>query len=1042
MVERVNDDDDDDDDDDGDDDTSESKNDETPGDHTDYSASSSRKLEEDNHDDDDDDDESVESGSDQAESSSPDASMTDIIPILDELHPLLDTDAPQPTRLSHVASGAVSESQQSDEESIESDEDAENGEGEEEEETDGGKEDESKSAIKWTEDDQKNLMDLGTLELERNQRLESLIARRRARRMMTEKNLIDLDVADLPYNVPPIATTRHNPFDLPDESYAAMGLPPIPGSAPSILQPRRNPFDIPYDPNEEKPDLKGDSFQQEFSMFNQKDSAFFRRHESFSLGPSAFGMSKHERHDINWKPIFTAERMASEGTSYSSFQRQSSEMSDSKVSSVPDTESVSSNDQDESKLIEKDLSQEAEIISNADHASGIAEHGSQPSGAKDFVDTEDNTLHHDEAEVVLGGVENPSEMEFYHDTSEVETLMNAGETQLRGEPNDDDSSSSRSSHSSVSEVIDNIPDEKMENKANMQNGDGHLAESRLSTQTSGEESRISAQSSGDESHFHNASSEVEDNQHVEPVYDSSPPAAEKLDSIPSVSSDSAMETFETALPPASVEMAANLSDKECKAHDERLEGDSSGLEETEAAPSEPHTVVKNEHHVPVNEISAIAPKVQDLDSSDSNYQMASEKLSTVHDKSVGGGSEPNEVTRFENANMPDSAALDLQHSRESHPTVHSEDDVLLSRSMEQGNIDVHQDFDQKMVSFTSDSQHEVDVKSPSIMESSRSSSDKLVAGPSSSGHDESEVESAQAVGTSNNDEFEELHDVTYQTPLNMSSAASEISETTEFNSPTGEVDLEVIRHEAVDKEYHTEAQEHLDSSAESYTSQATEESMNDMKEIDEGFLMELDTVGDFNVNKDGMPLHTNHMSKIMTYIDQEIPILEARSLEDINLAFKQLQEGVDIKEVILPSMIKDQLESEESKDNLETKSDLHVVEARSVEDINIALMQIQEGNREELTKPLDLNEGLVKVEADGAGSTQVGEFADVATSTEEGNRTPGDELESAPVSSSSKEVRNPEDKLENAPVTSSSKETKSHIRKSSSSSSSSSSDSD
>ncbi|KAJ0006884.1 hypothetical protein Pint_29805 [Pistacia integerrima] len=57
-------------------------------------------------------------------------------------------------------------------------------------------EDESKPAIKWTEVDQKNLMDLGTSELERNQCLEKLIARSRARknlRLMTEKNLIDLE---------------------------------------------------------------------------------------------------------------------------------------------------------------------------------------------------------------------------------------------------------------------------------------------------------------------------------------------------------------------------------------------------------------------------------------------------------------------------------------------------------------------------------------------------------------------------------------------------------------------------------------------------------------------------------------------------------------------------------------------------------------------------------------------------------------------------------------------------------------------------------
>ncbi|KAF2306812.1 hypothetical protein GH714_021632 [Hevea brasiliensis] len=136
------------------------------------------------------DEEASDSGSDGAESSSPDASMADIIPMLDELHPLLDEETPQPVRMSHDGSDAGSEcSNKSKESSIESEEDIENqpeeeddgdddNDNEEEEgEVQGGKEDESKSAIKWTEDDQKNLMDLGTSELERNQRLESLIVR-------------------------------------------------------------------------------------------------------------------------------------------------------------------------------------------------------------------------------------------------------------------------------------------------------------------------------------------------------------------------------------------------------------------------------------------------------------------------------------------------------------------------------------------------------------------------------------------------------------------------------------------------------------------------------------------------------------------------------------------------------------------------------------------------------------------------------------------------------------------------------------------------
>ncbi|KAJ6697167.1 hypothetical protein OIU85_003522 [Salix viminalis] len=219
----------------------------------DFSQESSWKCA--NHDDEEEDDEASDFGSDGVENSSPDASMADILPILDELHPLLDEEAPQPAHISHDGSDAGSEgSHKSDESSIVSEEDVENqadededGDDDNEEEAQGSKEDESKSAIKWTDDDQKNLLDLGTLELERNLRLESLIRRRRARRnmrLMVEKNLIDLDAADLPINVPSISTARQNPFDFPYDD--------VPGSAPSVLLPRQNPFDLPNDSNEEK----------------------------------------------------------------------------------------------------------------------------------------------------------------------------------------------------------------------------------------------------------------------------------------------------------------------------------------------------------------------------------------------------------------------------------------------------------------------------------------------------------------------------------------------------------------------------------------------------------------------------------------------------------------------------------------------------------------------------------------------------------------------------------------------------------------------
>lgn len=815
------------------------------------SPSSSWKQVENNSDEDD----SEDSGSDKAESSSPDASMADIIPMLDELHPLLDVEAPQPASLSRDGSNAASEkSQTSDDDSGESDEDIENrGEveedcfDEEEEEMEGGKEDESKSAIKWTEDDQKNLIDLGTLELERNRRLESLIARRMARRKIVEKNLIDLDSADIPCNVAPISV-RRNPFDFPDESFATMGLPPIPGSAPSILQPRRNPFDIPYDPNEEKPDLKRDSFQQEFTQFNQKDT-FFRRHESFSMGPSVLGISKQERHNFNWKPVFISERMASEGTSY--FHRQSSEVSDSKLSSVPDTESVSSGDQDESKSGERDLSPERELTSNMDHISDEADYGSLSSEENESVEmiqAEERNVSHDEVEIVLGGVEDPIEMEFYPATGEVEIdeEFNDVETILRREPSVE-GSSSRSSQSSRSEVIDDVPDEEFEKTSNLQHEDVHVPESRISTQASVEESN-----------FHHLSGEVEDTQQVEPVYDSSPPAAEKLISFSSVSSDSATEFSERTLPPVSVNTSADVADEESEVHNDRLEDNSSDHEKTQAASYELRDEVKietrseksediDQHNVTAEEIPAVVTNFFDqngstisefvgarisvdsnfssdigsekgvtdsglvhehdidnnifadfemlhqdnVESPDSNYQMASEKLHLSDNEYVEEDTLPNEVSRLDNADMSvsvqdededemlDSVASDAHHipynssslhaagdsqfspvagqapiadlhseetkhleensSNEVHIFPVEHDKIFLSSSMEHGNTDIHQDLDQNTVSFTSDNQHEIDVESPSNSENHLSSSDKLVDARSSSDHDESPV---------------------------------------------------------------------------------------------------------------------------------------------------------------------------------------------------------------------------------------------------------------------------------------------------------------
>ncbi|XP_010535410.1 PREDICTED: uncharacterized protein LOC104810726 [Tarenaya hassleriana] len=135
--------------------------------------------------------------------------------------------------------------------------------------------------------EQKNGGELRISEIE-SQRLESLIARRKARRLfklaLDQKNMTRGDeTVSSTHNILQISVPKNNRSFLGKHrdraSKDVIGLQ-MPGSAPSVLLPVRNPFDIPYDPHEERPILKGDSFDLEFSAFNQKD-LFFSRHESF-----------------------------------------------------------------------------------------------------------------------------------------------------------------------------------------------------------------------------------------------------------------------------------------------------------------------------------------------------------------------------------------------------------------------------------------------------------------------------------------------------------------------------------------------------------------------------------------------------------------------------------------------------------------------------------------------------------------------------------------------------------------------------------------
>ncbi|XP_049402422.1 uncharacterized protein LOC125866158 [Solanum stenotomum] len=504
--------------------------------------------------------EALYSGSDGAESSSPDASIADIMPMLDELHPLLDEDNPQLVGLSHDVSHAHSESStkssESDDDVSEDQEEVEVADDEEEEET---RDTEGlKSAITWTEEDQRNLMDLGTSELERNQRLESLIARRRSRKNMSftdEKSLIDLVTTDF---MPPISTARQNPFDLPNDNYSP-GLPPIPGSAPSILLPRcrRNPFDLPYDPSEEKSNLTGDTFEQEI-ITSQSKETFFRRHESFNVGPSIFGLNKK---DTRFRPYFVPDVMAAEGTSYSPFQRHPNDLSDSKVSSVLETESQGSiedleyknlteedvedknlNEELEDKnLTDEHIFKEPELISKIEHATEDIGHGSQSSeeveclvlGASDKRDIE-----LDDTDVKLVNMENHHEVVvpivFHEEKTVISMKLNPSKICSKSATSEQ-KCSSQSSSSSSSEVGERIFPDKVVVRLSSEEAMCHVE-------------TISENPSPNVTDLNITRSSVEETSHLEPIYDASPPSIKKNTSSSSIASDLLLES-ETEMEP-------------------------------------------------------------------------------------------------------------------------------------------------------------------------------------------------------------------------------------------------------------------------------------------------------------------------------------------------------------------------------------------------------------------------------------------------------------------------------------------------------------
>lgn len=352
---------------------------------------------------------------DQSEISSSDAS--EIIPMLDELHPLLDSEAPQPSAASKDGSDAASTQSSHDRESEDGnsieeetenqeDDDEEDEDEEEEEGAQEEKDDDHAKVVEWTADDQKNLMSVGSSEIERNQRLENLIARRRARKFVRsemEKNLIDLDgneslptieeLSKFQVQIPQVFAPRRNPFDLPFDSDDT-----IPGSAPSVLLPSRNPFDLPYEQADESnnPAGKDDDNNNNNNNSNNNNSThqgfvplpprdlLYRRHESFTIGESFLGDLKQDLRPSRFRPYFVAEKENTEETNFADLEREFSEKSESKLSEGQEySDTVSSgNDQEcDKEIVEDEVnSQQSELATSHDNEAPKVESESSDDG--------------------------------------------------------------------------------------------------------------------------------------------------------------------------------------------------------------------------------------------------------------------------------------------------------------------------------------------------------------------------------------------------------------------------------------------------------------------------------------------------------------------------------------------------------------------------------------------------------------------------------------------------------------------------------------
>ncbi|CAL9084542.1 unnamed protein product [Musa textilis] len=443
---------------------------------------------------DDHQDDSSDSISDGKEMS--DSHVANGVSVLHELDLLLDSETSQADLASkdNADDGSVSFSQNHVSEDGSGEEEAETQDDDDDEEAQEEKDDGNKAAVTWTADDQRTLMELGNTELERNLRLEILIAKRKASKAM-EKNLIDLDdnmdeILQSHGHLPSVNAPRRNPFDLPDVVDES-----VPGSAPSVLLPRRNPFDVPY----EQVDDEENSRHKEFITVPQHD-ILLRRHESFTVGASFFGDFNQEKHSSRFMPYFGAEEM-----DFADPQRKLRGISDSNVKSTLKSDTVSSGtDQEHPKELHQLTG------SPITQRAGSAENDSQVESQMKMNDDHTNHLNHSiMMEQTHQATENIGAVKY--NTKEGSESKSPISYAVRSEVIEEECESSSTSSSEA---------EKNTSRASTHE---QISNQEQITSGSSKDSMVSAKPVAADSDTVNVKSDhVHDGRVVEPVYDSSP----------------------------------------------------------------------------------------------------------------------------------------------------------------------------------------------------------------------------------------------------------------------------------------------------------------------------------------------------------------------------------------------------------------------------------------------------------------------------------------------------------------------------------------